>query len=299
MSLHLFTFSDPIAVNYRRSLPGYFHVNLGTSYDVLLLRLLSSNLKITYKKTGKNIPVNWNVFSFPSHKVTRKSILPIKALFSPFTVQDYVRFSNKFYGRNLKFYQNLLQETVFYFYYSNQEQHLSAFVSLYRTLEYMSYSIPLMHSSHFGNYLGTFNALRSYFVDAKTSEIVFFQNFINRIYNGTPYLTLTTIFDFSNPDGVIARNCYDSFFRLMNPADWVTANPLTQLLEIENKNLLVLLKNTRNRYFHFGVGSQRNIHVTDLSDPDFFFGKINDGFFNWLSFIFGTVIKENLTNSLV
>jgi len=299
MSLHLFNFTDPIPANYRTTLPTYFHVSATTTYDVLLIRLLTSNLKIINSKTGKKISLDNNFVSFPFHKITRKSARPIRTLINPFTIQDYVKFSNKFYTRNLNFYYNILQELVFYFSYSSEKQYVAAFVNLYRTLEYISYSIPLMHSSHFGNYLGSFKALRSYFVSEKTSEISFFENFVTKLYRGTSYLGLTTTFDFSLPDTTIANNCYDSFYKLMKPIDWLTANPTTHILEIENKNLLGLIKNTRNRYFHFAIGGQRNLYTTDLADPDFFFSRANQGFLNWMTFIFGTVVKENLANALL
>jgi hypothetical protein len=297
MSLHLFHFADPISINYRTSLPTYFDVNSSTTYDVLLIRLLTSNLKITNIKTGKNISLDNNFVTFPLHRISRKSARPIKTLINPFTFQEFVRFSNKFYTRNLNFYHNLLQELVFYFSYSNDKQHVAAFVNLYRTVEYMSYSVPLMHSSHFGNYLGSFSALRSYFVNEKTSEVAFFENFVTRLFRGTPYLGLTTTFDFSHPDTTIANNCYNSFYALMKATDWISANPVAHFLEIENENLLSLIKNTRNRYFHFAIGGQRNLHVTDLADPDFFFDKINEAFLNWVTFIFATVMKENLSNA--
>jgi len=165
-------------------------------------------------------------------------------------------------------------------------------------MEYMSYSVPLMHSSHFGNYLGSFRALRSYFVNEQTSEITFFENFVTRLFQGTSYLGVTTNFDFSHPDATIANNCYDAFYKLAKASDWITASRVAQVLEIENKNLLSLLKNTRNRYFHFAIGGQRNLHTTDLIDPDFFFSRVNTGFLNWMAFIYGTVVKENLANAL-
>ena len=299
MSLHLFSFSDPIRTNYRRALPAYFHINATTSYDVLILRLLTSNLRIQNSKTASTINLQNNYTVFPFQVLTIKSGNPIRTLIGPNTLNDYVRFSTKFYTRNLGFYNNVLQELTFYFSYTSDQQYVTAFVNLYRTLEYLSYSIPMMHASHFGNYLGSFSALRSYFVDAKTSEIAFFELFLNRLFNGTPYLGLTTSFDFSNPDATIATNCYNSFRNLMPPAAWTVSNPATQYLEIENVNLLSLIKNTRNRYFHFAVGGQRNLHTTDLADPDFFFSRVNEQFLNWLSFIYSTVVKENLLNALV
>ncbi|HRF16805.1 MAG TPA: hypothetical protein PK977_01505 [Chitinophagaceae bacterium] len=254
MSLYLFSFKDPIPPNYRSAVPPYFRVTTATTYDVLLIRLLTSTLDISNSKTNKNIKLTSNFTVFPAFTVSRKSAKQIRAFISPFNLSDYIKYSQKYYGRNITFYHNLLQELTFYFYYSSENQFQSAFVNLYRTLEYLSYSFPLMHASHFGNYIGSFEALRAYFTDANTSELKFFESFVARLFQGTPYLSLTTNFDFSHPDILVANNCFDSFKGLMKATDWTTANKLTHSLSIENSNLIKLFKNVRNRYFHFAVG---------------------------------------------
>jgi len=299
MSLYLFDFSDPIPANHRASLPPYLHVNAATTYDILLLRLLTSTIEITNKKISKRIRLTHNFTTFPFHQVSRKSARQIRSLLTPFSIADYVKYSQKFYGRNIIFYHNLLQELTFYFNYSYLQQYQSAFVNLYRSLEYLSYSFPLIHSSHFSNYIGSFTALRSYLLNDKTGELKFFEKFVEKIFQGTPYLSLTTNFNFPHPDVNVANNCYDSFYAQMNTADWTTANRATHSLSIENSKLLGLFINARNRYFHFASGGQRNISNTDLKDPDFFFENINPKFLNWIAFIYSTVIRESLDNTLI
>lgn len=299
MSLHLFDFKEAIAKNYRSALPSEFKINRNTTYDILVMRILTSSIDIVYKKNSKIIKLDTNFTSFPSHVVKRKSSKQIKTILHPYDLSDYARFSRKYYGRNVIFYNNLLQELSFYFLYTNENQHQAAFVNLYRILEYISYSFPLIHSSHFGNYIGSFEAFRSYFTDAKTSEINFFEKFIENLFRGTGYLSYTSDFDFSHPDSAVANNCYDAFHKLTNSSNWITATRATQTLTIENKHLIRLFKDTRNRYFHFGVGGQRNIQNTDLKDPDFFFEKINSRYLNWISFIYGTVVRESLDNALL
>jgi hypothetical protein len=298
MSLHLFNFREGIAPNYISALPVAFTITPACSYDILVMRMLTCNIDIYSLKQNKFIRLDTNYTSFPSHRVSRKSTRQIRNLLLPNTINDYVRFSAKYYSRNVIFYHNLLQELTFYFYYSNQNQFQAAFVNLYRILEYVSYTFPLMHSSHFGNYLGSFEAFRSYFTDAKTSEINFFDKFITRLFRGTAYLGITSDFNFSNVDVIIADNCYDALHSLMRPADWIVADRANHNLSIENKNMIKLFKNTRNKYFHFAVGGQRNLQNTDLKDPDFFFQCINAKYLNWISFIYANVVKESLDNAL-
>ena len=299
MSLHLFDFKEAVAKNYLSALPTEFKISRTSKYDILIMRLLTSNIDIHSKKLNRRIKLNQNYTSFPLHQVKRKSTKQLKTLLQPFTLSDYVRFSKKYYGRNIIFYHNLLQELTFYFFYTTEKQHQAAFVNLYRILEYISYSFPLLHSSHFGNYLGSFEAFRSYFTDVKTSEISFFDKFIENLYRGTAYLSYTTDFDFSQPDITIANACYDAFFGLTKRTNWTTANRATFTLSIENRHLIHLFRNTRNKYFHFAVGGSRNIQTTDLKDPDFFFEQINSKYLNWIGFIYGTVIHESLDNALL
>lgn len=299
MSLHLFTFKEAVAKNYRSALPSEFRISRTTTYDILVMRLLTSCIDVYSKKHKKTIKLNINYTTFPFHQVRRKSSKQLKSFLHPFTIKDYVKFSKKYYGRNIIFYNNLLQELAFYFLYTNENQHQAAFVNLYRILEYVSYSFPLIHSSHFGNYIGSFEAFRAYFTDVKTSEINFFEKFIENLFTGTGYLSYTTDFDFSHTDIAIADNCYNAFYKLTNANNWITANRATQTLSIENKLLIRLFKDTRNRYFHFAVGGQRNIQNTDLKDPDFFFERINSKYLNWIGFIYGTVMRESLDNAML
>lgn len=298
MSLHLFDFKEAIASNYISALPKYFRINGSTTHDILILRILTCNVDIYSTKHHKTIKLDKNLISFPWHTVNRKSTKQIKTHISPFNLDHYIKFSKKYYAKNINFYYNLLQELSFYFYYTNEKQHQSAFVNLYRILEYVSYSFPLIHASQFGNYIGSFEALRAYFTDTKTSEINFFEKFTENLLRGTSYLSITTDFDFSNSDASIAENCYDVFYKLLKPTDWITANRSTQKLSVENKKLISLFRNTRNKYFHFAVGGQRNIQNTDLKDPDFFFERINEQFINWIGFIYGVILKESLDNSI-
>ena len=299
MSLHLFRFREAIANNYLTALPSYFHVNRNTTYDILIIRLLTSTLDIEVKKNSSVIRLNQNFLEFPRYVVNRKSSRPIKDILSPFTLADYVKYSKKFYGRNVIFYNNLINELTFYFSYSNQGQHQAAFVNLYRTLEFISYSFPLIHASHYGNYTGSFQALREFFVDDKTSELKFFEKFTQSLFQGTNYLNLSTDFDFSSSDVIVSSNCYDIFYSLLPPRDWLLADPITYTLSVENSKLINLFKNTRNRYFHFAIGGwQKNIHISDLKNPDFFFQKLNDNFLNWICYIYKEVIRESIDNSL-
>src|SRR5690606_16433409 len=137
---------------------------------------------------------------------------------------------------------NIVQEICYYFYYSNNGNHQSAFVNLYRILEFISYSFPLIHSSHFGNFSGSFDALKSYFMDNKTSEIAFFEKFVEKLFNGTSYLSLTTTFNFSHADNVIADNCFKSIKDLMKSIDWINVDNINHTLEIENSKLIRLFK---------------------------------------------------------
>lgn len=298
MSLHLFDFREAISNNYISALPSDFNISSTTTYDILLLRILTGNVKIYSKKLNKEINLEKNYFSFPFESVNRKSTKQLREFLNPFSFDQYIKFSKKYYPRNLNFYNNLLQEITFYFYYSNEGQHQAAFVNLYRILEYISYSFPLIHSSNFGNYIGTFEAFRKYFTDTN-SEITFLDRFIENLFRGTVYLSLSTDFQFTHTDSIIANNCFDAFQRL-HSGTWLLSNKATQSLSIENKHVISLFKNTRNRYFHFAIGSgQKNIRNTDLKDPDFFFEKINSKFLNWICFVYGTVIIESLDNSLL
>jgi len=299
MGSYLFKLKEAIPRNYRSAIPREFRINPNTYSDILFIRLLSASADLFNQKTNVLVKTKKNFSSFPYQIVTRKSSKQIKSFLNPYKIDDYIKYSQKYSARNRIFFDNLLQELAFFLYYSNKDQHQAAFVNLYRILEYISYSFPLIHSLKCHNFYGSFNSLRSYFNNEKTSELKFFEKFIENLFDGTTFLDITTRFDFSCSDMVIAENCFKILYNLLGNNIWITVDQNNMLLELENKKLISLFINLRNRYFHFAIGGQRNIQNTDLKDPDFFFERVNDQFLNWIGFIYSTIIKETLESIFI
>lgn len=299
MSTYLFRYQEEIPTRFISALPAYYGISNATTKDVLFIRLLTGTLGFRHKNETNFhcTKVNYSIFPFLNYKYP--STKQLRNFLSPFSLDDFEKYSRKFYGRNINFHNNLLSELNFYLYYESKNLYQSSFVNLYRLYEYISYSFPLVHASHQGNLIGSYNSLKSFFIGEKTSEIKFFEMFVNNLFNGNPIIGTTSDFNFTHVENTVARNCYNNFYKLLKPNQWQNADLVNYTLSVENKYLVLLLKSLRNRYFHFAVGGQKNIGTSDIKDPEFFFSKVNSIFLNWFGHIFKEIIKENLDNSLI
>ncbi|MCB0398421.1 MAG: hypothetical protein KDD26_02145 [Winogradskyella sp.] len=306
MSTYLFRYREEIPLHWQSALPNYYSLTTNTKKDILFIRLLTGTISlghIKYKDNDGNIIYynnKTNYSLFPKVNFNTASTKQLRDFIDPFDLSKFQSYSTKFYGSNIAFYNNLLSELSFFIFYKNINLDQSAFVYLYRMLEYVSYSFPLIHAMHQRNYIGSFNSLKSFFIGEKTSEIKFFELFINNLLSAEPILQATSDFSFDHADTTIARNCHNAFKNLLKHTEWhPTSDPSTYTLTVENNLLIRLFKATRNRYFHFAVGGQRNIGSADLKDPDFFFQCINDTFLNWIGRIFKEITKESIDNTII
>jgi hypothetical protein len=78
-------------------------------------------------------------------------------------------------NRNL--YNNVLGEFINLFVQINKRCHTAAFIFIYRIIEHMSYSIPLIYTSTRRDYIGSFNDLKK-ILNRDDGELKFFNKFL-------------------------------------------------------------------------------------------------------------------------
>jgi hypothetical protein len=192
---------------------------------------------------------------------------------------------------NRKFFQELLCEFGHYFVKTRRGDHAAAFILLYRILERLAYTAPLIYCRTASDYYKTFDSLRDLITNDKTTELRFLQNFLKsgKLIDASLLSTSFTI-TFSNRHGRGDFH-YDALkrafknFSVEDRSRW----QLTVLLE----DICKLLIDVRNRFAHFASGSwQENISLVDIEDADEFFGALNPVFCSFLSFFVLHVIAQ-------
>ena len=181
---------------------------------------------------------------------------------------------------NRGFYDEILHEFYSYFYEVSKKNQTVAFIHLYRILERISISLPLVYASCCNDYKGVYNGLKKFILDEKTGEIRVLMQFISEFID----------------DSILNQQVNVEFKELIN--DWhenhykaikkfkleEASNPYSQLT-YKYKSIIELIIKVRNSYFHALTGANNSFLYSEIIHNNEFFKVINSIFCNWLSFV--------------
>lgn len=269
---------------------GNVPANAEKSYQYLLTRLLLGNLTIS--QNGNTFRQRSNFFLLPPQlQVARPSPAFSSYLASSGLGCTGARFVQKTIADNRTFYKDVLSEFSNFFLQTNRNSHTAAFVFLYRVLERLSFSIPLLYSSTQSDYFGTFNQLKEFFSNDLQGELGLFKVFLNQGRFIDP-LVLDFVYDlnFASSNGHASK--YFNLARSMK-AQYLNTDATINKVEIQFREVPEMLKSIRNRFFHFRTGDgQKNIRIEHVLDTDEFFKNVNPIFASFLAFVVLTSIAK-------
>lgn len=277
------------------NLPKRLRLNDVSYEEYTIIRLIIGTLDIEHALSGDIIEQrkDFSKLSFQINARQNKTI--ISDCINPLKINEFEKYISHVQYNNKRFYQNLLSEFSNYFYFSNKGSNTTAFLHLYRSLEYISFTFPLIFTSIANDYFGAFEQLKSYFSTAN-SELKFFNNFINKLYSDSLILDTHLNFLIVAPNDALKERYFKIIRSLVNSNN-IKAFSEFDNLAISYGSLLDFVINLRNRYFHFLSGTyQSNISSKEIPESDCFFAIINDHIFNWLSFILISIIKKKIVS---
>ena len=160
----------------------------------------------------------------------------------------------------------------------------SAFVFLYRILERISYSVPLLYTSTQSDFQGTFNDLKAILNADIEGELGMFKKFLGKGRFIDPLkLQVAQKISFSTVSGH-AANYYDLTKDKFNK--FVSTDQVSHEVEIKFSEIPEFLITIRNRFFHSRTGDGRkNITTIEMPDSDEYFGKINPVIASFLAIV--------------
>lgn len=275
-------------------LPNTLRLDKNIKEEGKLFRLLIGSLKIKNNVTGKiiNQKTNYSILGKKENKSFSKKIFT-----TPFstttTIDDIDEYLKKVKPKNIPLFRDLINEYCFYFYFKSLHAHTLSFLYIYRILERMSYTFPMLYASKTDDYVGTFNTLQNFF-KGSNSELGFFDLFIADFFD-EEFLEYKVKINITAHNEDI-RKSYFKILKMLCAGNNLTIeeNEFTDIT-IENKDTLNLLIYLRNRYFHFASGGQRNISSSELIEPNHFYGLLIDHFANWLAVVYFQMIKNEIT----
>jgi hypothetical protein len=283
-----YSYHECIDNRFLRHLKPQFNFANALSNEAILIRLLVGTVRVTnlYSTDSFDQHNNYSILGKPvNYPVSTKPIT--KCLYPEYDIDDICLYIDQTRFVNNEFYLHLLEEISSYFYKKSKASHTICFLHLYRALEYISYSFPLIYASISREYYGSFNKLKNYF-DASKSELLFFDEFTRKLLD--PGLLQTPLtFNFNTLSPNINKNHFQIIKRILT-SDNIDNEVANVSITTTYQHLLKLAIDLRNRYFHFAVGGQRNIRSTEIIENDVFFLLINEELLNWISVIYFEIL---------
>ncbi|SOS48862.1 conserved hypothetical protein [Tenacibaculum dicentrarchi] len=193
---------------------------------------------------------------------------------------------------NASFYKDIESELIKCLIAEQKGDHLESFFYLYRILEGISYSLPLIYVSKNKVYDKTYKQLQLFFSKQQDGELAFFKRFLKDTFGEDNFFSTSIDIDINEIDiEEIRTDYYNLYIKHIKPNAIIdmTENEEIQISFIGFYEFLIEL---RNRFFHLKKGAwQDNLSSTELIFPDYFFKPIVHHGINWISIILFEVIK--------
>lgn len=245
-----------------------------------LIRLLIGSL--AFKKNGRKYQQSVDYSDMPPSVQTLSPRNSFKGFISDYGVSyTPAKFVAESVLDNRNFYKDILIEFLNYFQQSSNGAHTAAFVYLYRILERMFYSVPLIYVSTQIDYYNTFGDLKDILKEDKIGEMGLYKKMLAQgRFMDSAELDLTYTLDFSNSTN--AQRFYSVTEKLVKSFD--SKDPAATELVIKFRSVGDLLSALRNRFFHTRTGDgNNNIKAESIFNSDEYFSFVNSVFCSYLA----------------
>ncbi|CAH0254907.1 hypothetical protein [Stenotrophomonas lactitubi] len=174
---------------------------------------------------------------------------------------------------NRRLFSDILSELSNYYCASAAGSHAAAFVYLYRTLERISFSVPLLYCATSSDFYGTFEDLKKLFDEGAKGDLSLLRKLISqgRFIDRTVVDTTVTLDLSTSPYG---EKFYHAIVSRFDDTD--SSDSVLRQISMKFGSVQGFTETVRNRFFHFRTGDGRNnMSTRDLVDVDQFFQYVN------------------------
>lgn len=198
--------------------------------------------------------------------------------------------------RNKEFFKTLNDEFSNFYYHTYKENHTLAFLHLYRILEYISYSFPLLYATSSRDFSKSFDSLKSFFSgDKDQGELKVFKFFIEKVMaNEIDYKRLSIDINIVSDIPEHRERIYNTIIKICETGFFeehrMNKNSKISVKFSEYSSFIITL---RNRYFHLKNSHDQNMKSIDIVDSDFFFSLVNKKTAYFLSLVTLFVVKQS------
>lgn len=296
-SYKTFYYSENLSQRVFSQLPERLKVGGDGDPEILLIiRLLSGNLKLEHNHTSKMIKNRINYFSsdFVPYANWKKDFP--KILSEDVTAEDISLFIDQTQFRNRTFYKAILSEISHFILHENKKSHTSAFIYIYRILEKISYAFPLIYSSKSQDFLQSFKQLKDLMVgDDEKKELGFFKTFVTMLYKDDSISETSIDIEINSTNEDVKKQMFNELKKVSTTKILHSDTSEPDVLSIKYCEMGSFIITVRNRFFHNLNGGSKNIESDKIVDSEELFSFINPMAMHWLSMIFLGVISYSLS----
>jgi hypothetical protein len=224
-------------------------------------------------------------------------ILP-KYISDTFSLKDLsdVLSDRKAIHRNKNFFESLNNEFSNFYYNTSKENHTVAFLHLYRILEFISYTFPVMYAASTKDFSKSFDILKTLFSgDKDKGELKVFKDFIEIVMSvEKDYKRLSIDINIISDFEEYNERIYNTILNICDKSIFEEPrNTKNSKISIKFPEFSSFIITVRNRFFHLKNSQDNNIQSVDIVDSDFFFSLINQKCAYFLSLVTLVVIKQS------
>lgn len=276
---------------------GVFVLTSTTPPNYNILRIIMGGVSITNNDVGITCDLTTNYLSlyyaFDELKSPEGNLSEI--LNDSIELPDLEKFffDRRYSLKNKDFFNRLENEFCNFLLYQSKENYTTAFIFLYRILEVISFSFPLIYASKTYDFKHTYGKLKEIFSinsGNSTGELGFLKSAIKVMFEGSELLETSIDIDL---DDEFEKN--EKIYKALKS---VIDNKIFHTDTIENSKLSICFGDVssfiitlRNRFFHLFNRGDKNLESIEIIDPDYLFSKINKPVFTWICVVYLEINK--------
>ena len=285
----IYTYLDGLGDIDSNTLPIEMVISDRISNEAILIRLLCGTLKIQYSVNGRKAEIeqrkNYSTPGIGENNVFKNKIVRDFFSFNYFrktekkSINKYLN-SNR---RNFFVHSEVLSELTSAIIWM-ESSPIESFVHIYRALEFMSYSFPLIYASKSMDYRGSYGNLKKFMSGDSDGELKFFKTFLKELFKNNILFQYEFEIYFLNGDETLIEQ---ELQRVLNNISYTFDGNTMKIRFVNIIDLIVIL---RNRYFHMLLGKGTNNFYDIQYDKRELFYAMNPVFMNWMTLVYREIV---------
>jgi hypothetical protein len=202
-------------------------------------------------------------------------------------------FDRRYSTKNKEFFNRLENEFCNFLTYQSKGNFTTAFIFIYRILEVISFSFPLIYASKTYDFKHTYGKLSEIFSNNAGStkgELGFLKSAIKVMFENSELLETSIDIELTDE--------HEKNEKIFKAIKSVIDNKIFHTDTIENSKVSICFGDVssfiitlRNRFFHLFNRGDKNLESIEIIDPDYLFSKINEPIFAWICVIYIEINK--------